>query len=121
MHVIAQMQKQQPALRDHLETEILPATQEAIQSPLLHSAALEGIQEFFAVFVRATPEGAQDLVPQLFDLLVRTNKSIPTAEDGGTQAFANVAKCIGTTVENSQAPAQAIVAEFIKSVKVRTP
>ncbi|KAG7530369.1 hypothetical protein FFLO_05085 [Filobasidium floriforme] len=117
MHVVAQLQKQQPALREHLETEVLPAIQEAIQSPLLHSAALEGIQDFFAVFVRATPEGAQTVVPKLFKLIARPDRSIPTAEDGGTQAFANVAKCIGTAVENSQSSAKDIVADFIKFVK----
>lgn len=120
MHVVAQLQKQQPALREHLENEVLPAIQEAIQSPLLHSAALEGIQDFFAVFVRATPEGAQTVVPKLFKLIARPDRSIPTAEDGGTQAFANVAKCIGTAVENSQSPAKDIVADFIKFVKVST-
>lgn len=103
MHVLALLQGNQPALRDHLKAEILPAVLEVIQSPLLHTAALEGIQEFLARFCCANDDAAENLVAQLSKLLVRTSRSIPTAEDGGTQAFANVAKCIGTAVDNAQA------------------
>jgi hypothetical protein len=118
MHVIAQMQTHSDSLGDAVAAEIIPASKEVIQSPLLHAAALEGIQEFFAVYARATKDSADKLVPELFRLLVRPGQTIPTAEDGGTQAFANIAKCIGTVVENSQTRAESIVAEFINAVKV---
>jgi hypothetical protein len=119
MHIVAQMQSTLGSLQNPVQAEIMPVVKEVIQSPLLHSAALEGIQEFFAAYSRQTKGSADKLVPELFQLLVRPGATIPTAEDGGTQAFANVAKCIGTVVENSHVQATSVVDDFIKSVKVR--
>jgi len=119
MHFVARMQTTLGSLQNPVQAEIMPVVKEVIQSPLLHAAALEGIQEFFAAYSQQTKGSADKLVPELFQLLVRPGATIPTAEDGGTQAFANVAKCIGTVVENSHVQATSVVDDFIKSVKVR--
>lgn len=122
---VTKMLQAQPSLRPTVESAIMPAITEAIKSPLLHDAAIESIKAFLAVYVSEDPESARHLIPELTKSLMEstggagdvTGSHVPSTEDGATQAFATLAKCIGTIVENSPSTAAGIINEFVKPVK----
>lgn len=117
MRVLSQMLRNQSALRDSIANDILPAVKAAILSPLLHAAAIEGMQELFAVYAALPETDSTALVQELVDsVLVQHPRSIPTAEDGGTQAFANVAKCIATVLETDADHTQDSLKAFMKII-----
>jgi hypothetical protein len=118
MHALAQVLRTQPALQATIEREILPTVRDTMLSPSLHAMAIEGIQDFLTAYITTAPESAPGLVSDLINGLLQTSKAIPTTEDGSTQSFANVAKCIGAIFEKSQSGSTKILADCVLAVKV---
>lgn len=114
---VALLLRTQPSLRSTVDAELMDEIKRIINSPLLHTAAIRGLQQFFATYISLEPDLAPGLITELAATL-DLSKTIPTPDEGGSQGFATVAKCIGTIAENSQFAVSNILTAFTQAIDV---